>query len=311
MAATRISPSLRRAESPAPLRGSEWAQAQVLPLWYWDTPCVDLGPGENRRWRANDQIAFWWLVRGRLRVVYDDGRTEEVGAGRAVLQPTIRHQESWSPDTALVSIRVTASWPGGRPFNRLERTLALDPVVSAPLLPLSRNLGAQVHRLSRQAPGTKVLLPDLHLGAGGHAGLMAAFWAWFASLTEACAAAGHHWQGAGTGDGRIDALVALVAGWDLTRPLDQAAVTAATGLSPAGARRLALRRLGATPRELLERRRLRLAEELLRWHDLPQRELARSLGFTQAGHCGQWFRRRTGLTPDRWRRRRHEAAFDI
>lgn len=285
-----------------PIPFADWQRVQWRLLWCWDTPLVAHTPAEGRMWRENRQIAFWWLVRGSVRLTLADGRRQTIAAGHALLQPSLRHQEAFSADAALVSIRVEARWPGGRPLRAAGPAVVLDADASAALLPLSRRLAAVANRAFDIPAGAK---PSYDAGRAPLADLVAvqaAFWPWFAALTAAVTAAGQPWLTPGCGDARADALLALIDGWDLRMPLDADACARAAGLSAAGTRRLALRVLGATPRELLERRRLAEAEDLLRWAGLPQRELAARLGFSQAGHFGQWFRRRTCLTPEAWRR---------
>ncbi len=253
-------------------------------------------------WRENRQIAFWWLVRGSVRLTLDDGSRQTVTSGRSLLQPSQRHQEAFSADAALVSIRVEARWPGGRPLRAAGPAVVLDAEASAPLLPLARRLATVANRAFAITAGSKSGYDDGRAGLADLIAIQGAFWPWFAAFSAALTAVGQPWQTPGCGDARADALHAFIDSWDLSTPLDAGSCANATGLSAAGTRRLAVRVLGATPHELLERRRLAEAEDLLRWAGMPQRELAARLGFSQASHFGQWFRRRTGLTPEAWRR---------
>jgi AraC-like DNA-binding protein len=278
----------------------DWSRVSWRLLWCWDAPRIDPAVLDPVAWRSNDHIGFWWLTRGRLGLTFKDGQRQEITAGRALLQPTVPHQEAFSADAALVSIRVEARWPGGRSLRATTGPVIFDDADA--LLPLARQLVASAGQAYGVPTKRRIFFSAESCPVTDHIAVQCAFWPWFAELTTAMAGVDRHWQPPSHGDARMDALVTLLDGWDLSRPLEAAAVAAATGLSAAGTRRLAIRVLGLTPRDLLERRRQMAAEDLLRDGQLPQRELARHLGFSQATHFGQWFRRRTGLTPEAWRR---------
>lgn len=62
------------------------------------------------------------------------------------------------------------------------------------------------------------------------------------------------------------------------------------------------RKNGITPYAWMMERRIRHAEERLRESDVPASELALELGFASQSHFTEAFRRRTGVSPVRWRR---------
>ena len=58
---------------------------------------------------------------------------------------------------------------------------------------------------------------------------------------------------------------------------------------------------GLTAHEYLVQRRVRRAQELLAYTDLPLSEIALASGFSDQSHCARRFRERVGLTPSRYR----------
>jgi AraC-like DNA-binding protein len=65
--------------------------------------------------------------------------------------------------------------------------------------------------------------------------------------------------------------------------------------------RLTARRIGLSPKWLVQRRRLHEAAELLRAGDPPDlAQLALQLGYVDQAHFGRDFRTVTGLTPGRF-----------
>ena len=103
----------------------------------------------------------------------------------------------------------------------------------------------------------------------------------------------------------VDRLVALVEGRpDLLR-VDQ--LCEAAGLSERALQRLVQRRLGLTPKWLVQRRRLQEAAERLRAADVSLAETAAVLGYADQAHFGRDFARVTGTTPGRFAAQ-HRAA---
>ncbi len=93
----------------------------------------------------------------------------------------------------------------------------------------------------------------------------------------------------------VDRVVALVeSSPDLTR-VDQ--LCAGTGLSERSLQRLVHRRLGLTPKWLVQRRRLQEAAGRLRERTQTVAEVAAALGYADQAHLTRDFARVTGMTP--------------
>jgi AraC-like DNA-binding protein len=93
----------------------------------------------------------------------------------------------------------------------------------------------------------------------------------------------------------IDRVVALVETRpDLTR-VDQ--LCARTGLSERALQRLVHRRLGLTPKWLVQRRRLQEAAGRLRERSTTVAQVAAELGYADQPHLTRDFARVTGMTP--------------
>ncbi|MGY1698364.1 helix-turn-helix domain-containing protein [Geodermatophilus sp. SYSU D00766] len=103
----------------------------------------------------------------------------------------------------------------------------------------------------------------------------------------------------------VDRVVALVESRpDLTR-VDQ--LCAATGLSERALQRLVSRRLGLTPKWLVQRRRLQEAAGRLRERAVTLAEVAADLGYADQPHLTRDFARVTGMTPGEFAARYGEA----
>jgi AraC family transcriptional activator of pobA len=99
---------------------------------------------------------------------------------------------------------------------------------------------------------------------------------------------------------------------DFRRMVDQRAPRAhgvaeygrALGASPAHLTRLCRRHLGCTAKEVVEARLEVLARRALLFSDRSAAQVAAQLGFHDPSYFTRFFRRRTGLTPSRFRRAR-------
>ncbi len=81
----------------------------------------------------------------------------------------------------------------------------------------------------------------------------------------------------------------------------------ASYLSPTRFRVLFRETMGMSPHEYLVKTTLESACRLLRGTDLSLSEIAESLGFASASYFGKYFRKYTGTSPGKWRRRTENA----
>ncbi len=73
------------------------------------------------------------------------------------------------------------------------------------------------------------------------------------------------------------------------------------GLSPSRFAHLFRERMGVTPMNFLESRRMEQAKQLLLTTDLPVQEVALNIGFPNAQHFSTRFRKLTGQSPSAFR----------
>jgi AraC family transcriptional regulator len=86
------------------------------------------------------------------------------------------------------------------------------------------------------------------------------------------------------------------------RKLTAQGIAAALGVPPLRLSRSFRRAFGCSPAEMVRRRRVARAEELLRARRLPLAEIALACGFADQAQLTKAFRRVTGFTPGRYRR---------
>ena len=83
-------------------------------------------------------------------------------------------------------------------------------------------------------------------------------------------------------------------------PLSVSSIAGTVGWSEDHLRRMCRAVLGASPGEIGRVARVRRAQELLRYGQLPVAEIARRVGFDDASHFARVFKKATGCTPREW-----------
>lgn len=102
---------------------------------------------------------------------------------------------------------------------------------------------------------------------------------------------------------RRDSLVRQFVHENHTRPIAQSEIAALLGLSPSRSAHVVRQLTGRTLAQLVHDARVQTASWLLTQTDLPLKEIIRRVGYTDLSHFHRTFRRKTGVTPAKYRRR--------
>jgi len=111
----------------------------------------------------------------------------------------------------------------------------------------------------------------------------------------------HDQQHQSTPDERIGRVLALIND-QLGEELFVETLAEEAGLSPSRFAHLFRERMGVTPMNFLESRRMEQAKQLLLTTDLPVQEVALNIGFPNAQHFSTRFRKLTGQSPSAFRK---------
>ncbi|PTX97440.1 AraC family transcriptional regulator [Verrucomicrobia bacterium LW23] len=241
-----------------------------------------------------------WLVRAGSVTVATGGHEATARVGDWMVPSRSRHRNSFSADAAILSVRLHALWPDGRPLIDPRLAFVLPRDATQELSSLAKRLERFATRNFTQADtGMEWKRADAvqYLDLNRH------FFAWLTEFVARLAEAGCPPTTPARADERALRAAQLLNTMPLHEAWDLAGLAARVGLSPAHLNRLFVEAFDTTPRQYYQQRRKRAALHLLREEALPIKQAAATLGFSSACYFTAWFRAQFGTPPAQWRRR--------
>ena len=131
--------------------------------------------------------------------------------------------------------------------------------------------------------------------------MQSALWGFVQNLLPPLLSAGIQLRFPDISDPRVAHSMAAIHRLPLSAAWDRDAIARAASLSPSQLDRLWMQQLGFTPWQHWDRRRLRFAQEKLRYTDVQIKEIALELGFQHLTQFSTWFRSRQETSPSAYR----------
>lgn len=285
---------------PTLLTQADFARLRLDWLWVYEADVPEAG-----KWSRNEIVVpcgvFFVLEGcGELEVA---GKRLEAGKGMVFLSSQGVRRQWFAPGTRLLSVGFRAMWLHHGPLLRFGLNRVVSSKQAADLESATRRLYRKVHGGRKDVGFRQAVLPA-ELGLRKALARESAFREWFLVYLDCLERLGIPLDlPAPVKDPRLGQVLRLLEEWPLDRRPDLEEIADRAGVV-IGRRRLEqlLRaETGASAGELLERRRLAVACELLQSTGRPMKEVSHGLGFHHASHFTKWFRRATGLTPSRYR----------
>lgn len=276
------------------LRFRDWATVRYGLVWAYEGPVL---PAARVGTYTNPDLSCWLVRRGHV-ILTTAGRavTAREGDWAFVASPT-RHQ-AFSRDAEILSLHVHFSWPGGEPVIEQKHNRVVPardhPRLEKSALTLVRIVRRHFPRASAFLPDESCTLP-LYLEVQNRLPL------WLAAYLEAQAALGVHPRRLGLADDRVLQALADLDRQPLDRKFSERDWVARARLGRSQLNALFVHATGVTPRRYFERRRLETARRLLTHTRMSIKEIGIDLGFRHESHFSQWFHRREGRPPRRFR----------
>lgn len=227
----------------------------------------------------------WYIRDGHATVTTAEGQLSASAGQWLLVSPLSRRSQHFTADSHIISIRISIT-------DELEQVVRFDG------LPLRCEDTALTHAaeqlIAACGPGVDTLTDWMHTQQHTFHWLQQ----WYATLRRSGGSLVH----SGSGDARVDRVIALLRQHHGLGALPYAAMEQAAGLSRAQLDRIFHDALGLSPRRWQEQRCLHLAQQALSDSDAPLKAIAHSLRFHDAAHFSKWFRSQNGMSPRDWRR---------
>jgi AraC-like DNA-binding protein len=210
-------------------------------------------------------------------------------------------EQSFAPQTELLSVRFDLHWPDGRPLFDLD----LPVIASAADFP---DLRTSATALAGACLGTPLDAPGAaRVGAMAieqFARIEMAFAAYLVQWIDVLRSAGVTPTPDVPPDARVAEALRLLQDQDLPTP----DLAKRLNLSISQLDRLFVRHVGRTPSAWREQRRLDRVRRALRHSTQPIKAIAYAEGFKRLSHFSAWFSRHAGLTARAYRQRGDASA---
>ena len=275
------------------LTATDWRPLQISLQWIYRGKVSDQGRGH---FPAPCGGVAWYILRGEGVVQYDGG--EKRGRKGDWLFPNMGpHYQDFSKDAEILSLRFYLEWPDGQPLFQYREGLLIPGAAYPDLLRRARAMERAAAKNGRQIHSCCGFM-DKKLGLPIYLDVEIALLQWTKTLCHALTVEGITPGMERFEDERVARALRVLDGWPLHRAFSQSQLVGQAGVSRAQLDRLFTAKLGQTPHQYFDRRRLRHAERSLQLPDRPVKEVAFDLGFRHVSSFSAWFKQKTGVNPN-------------
>ncbi len=273
----------------------EWINLHCTLLWvYRGAPLMmqqDAGitPGDTA----------WLLESGHVQI-HIGANSMDVDAGNWILIPRGALRFSFSHDARILSIHYQTKWMSGTSLFEHDAPLTIE----ADKVPSLTSLGRAIERyIHKKFPGaeSKLMLQRCDLETYLRLQMMSDRWA--LAVVQLMKRLKHKPTRNKPIDPRIAEAMRIIQLQITSRPFIERDLPQLLSISPSHLDRMFLKELGITPRMYADEARYNAACHWLANSTELSKQIASKLGFAQPAHFSLWFRKRSGLTPEEFRKR--------
>ena len=266
-------------------------------IWAYDHPPKALKMKVHRSRESGNWA--WYLRQGQVQFRHQ-GQMLTVRPGQWLFLPEGETEHNFSPKAELLSIHFRCQWPTGDNLILIEAPITVNASHAPQLLQAAETLQqwlrqkfpsskSHTHFHREQANYTNFLQLQMY------------FYAWLKEWIEFMTTHHAHYTYFQSEDKRILSACRILNQAPVLHGIPTGELAKSTGLSRVQLNRLFTREVGMTVAKYWDKRRLQLACDSLNGPDLSIKELAYSLGFKSDSLFVNWFRRRKGQSPGRFR----------
>lgn len=249
----------------------------------------------NRVQRGIHSQYVWWRVLKGGCLLKVGGTKRRVRPGEWVLIPAAVLREQWFEEASeIVSINFRFLWPGSIPVMLIPRLLTGDAntipglysIADAMCEAMESGSPPKIRRMNEYTPSlSNYLTFQMELNR------------FVKCLLDYAETKGGEIQRIGSGDNRLERILAQLRSEPKAGPLPYTKWEIETGIGRSQLERLALSHLGSRLRIYRDQFLILRACDLLTTSTHRVKEIAEQLGFVDSAHFCRWVRRRTGHSP--------------
>lgn len=281
----------------------EWSSFRMELLWVYRGRVKSYD--RQRTVRHGYGNWLWLLEEGEVEVE-SFGKRLHAKKGQWILCPEGESVQQFSEQAEILSIRFLCQWPTGENLFLRKEGFVFDadshPRLAKKALPL-------LWLVEWKFPGSREALFEQHSDIETFLILQNRFPVFLLELVKILVGFGHELAYARTLDNRVALAIRSLNNAVLDQPFPLEYLLQVTGLSWVHLNRMMRDHIGMTGREYWDKRREDTACYRLEATEEPVKAIGFDLGFKQASHFTNWFKRRVGQSPLAYRRQEATARL--
>jgi AraC-like DNA-binding protein len=272
-----------------------WSSLHSQLVWAYDHQ-----PDQKSRQLRTDHTRCNWAWFIRKGTVHIEGKSgvSTASSGEWLLLPSEHHNQKFSPNASLISLKFICQWPSGENIIKSPKALVLQGSEHPEL----EQTACQLAHMYQQE------FPSLHHNTYSFQNVnyrrffqfQRVFQDWLEAWLDTRLTLGDTISRQ-IGDARILSAIRILNDAPLDSGFPQTLLST-LGLGMAQLNRLFRQELTLTLQQYWERRRVEYARTCLENSEMTQKAIAYSLGFSDVPHFNTWFKRHTSTPPGRYRR---------
>ncbi|MDA3872849.1 MAG: AraC family transcriptional regulator [Kiritimatiellae bacterium] len=281
----------------------EWSSLRTELLWIYQGQVkqYDL----ERTVRHEYGYWLWLILHGGVDVQSASGDLHAI-RGQWILCPKGESSQRFTEDAEILSLHFLCQWPTGENLFTEKEGLVFESVN----FPELKNKASALQQLVEQSfPGSWAMLFQQPSGIESFLNLQAYFPGFLLEWVRTLRSFNRHPAYSRTMDDRVGVAIRCLNGCMLSEPFPEDQLMRESGVSRVHLDRMLTTQIGMTSREYWEKRREEAACYHLESTNESIKEIGYNLGFKQASHFTNWFKRRKNLPPVAYRRKEARARL--
>lgn len=275
-------------------RGGDWASLQAHLGWVYEGPVLSHG----RTGSFEPYYMGAWLIISGSAAVRRSGVETTAKAGQWLIPWPGFHQQEFTPDAKILSVRFRAHWPDGKPLFEHGLSTRFRSAEHPEMEVAARRL-LKIAR--RYTPAHPDRLAQAQFPIDDFIAMQTRLLEFVGVFAHVLIQRGLRPNRLGIRDERVLQALAWLDRHALSERFLEEELAARVGLGPSQLVRLFRREVGVTPKRYFESRRRSVSARLLADSATPIKQIASDLGFAHLSDFSLWFKTVHGLSPRSFR----------